>query len=190
MVTCGENTIPFLEICSVGLFSALFQSGDEIQHGDITRIGDFLTTLTSSNPSKISLLLDNKHEIQDVGHVVLVSNMPYIGRHYRVGADDAYSDGLLDVLFCTDVPKLDLMVGYILKRTETNAVDDPRIKHYRVRNLAIKTDPPMPVMVDGTACKEGTVRIGMLRHALTILTGSKKAATFGKLGDNSGTQRR
>jgi YegS/Rv2252/BmrU family lipid kinase len=190
MVTCRENKIPFLEICSVGLFSALFQSGDEIQHGDITRIGDFLTALTSSNPSKISLLLDNKHEIQDVGHVVLVSNMPYIGRHYRVGADDAYTDGLLDVLFCADVPKLNLMVGYILKKPDTNSIEDPRIKHYRVRNLVIETNPPMPVMIDGSVCKEGTVRIGIHRHALTILTGSKKAAASGKMGDNIGTQRK
>lgn len=180
IVTCGNNTIPFLEICSVGLFSALFQSGDEIQHGDISRIGDFLTTLTTSTPSKISLLLDNKHEIQDVGHMVLVSNMPYIGRHFRVGADDAYTDGLLDVFFCADIPKLDLMVGYILKKSETNAAEDPRIKHYRVRNLVIETNPPMPVMIDGLACNEGTVRIGIRRHALAVMTGSKKTDTSEK----------
>ncbi len=185
MVTCGNNTIPFLEICSVGLFSALFQSGDEIQHGDITRIGDFLTTLTTSNPSKINLLLDNKHEIQDVGHVVLVSNMPYIGRHYRVGADDAYADGLLDVMFCADVPKLDLMMGYMLKRPEFDVPVDSRIKHYKVRRLVIETHPPMPVMVDGSACKEGTVRIGIRRHALAIMTGSKKTDTSEKPEDNS-----
>ncbi len=173
IATCGENKIPFLEICSVGLFSALFQSGDGIQHGDITRIGDFLTTLTTSNPSKISLLLDNKHEIQDVGHVVLVSNMPYIGHNYRVGADDAYIDGVLDVLFCADIPKLDLMVGYMLKKSDTNIIEDPRIKHYRVRNLVIETNPPMPVMIDGSECKEGTVRIGIQPKTLKVITGSK-----------------
>jgi len=173
-VTCGEKTIPFLEICSVGLFSALFQSGDEIQHGDITRIGDFLKTLASSNPSKISLLLDNKHEITEAGHAVLVSNMTYIGRNYRVGADNSYTDGMLDVLLCTDIPKLDLMVGYILKRFETSASDASFIKHYKVHNLIIETTPPMPVMVDGVACKEGTVRIGIYHGVLKILAGSKK----------------
>lgn len=190
MVICGEKTIPFLEICSVGLFSALFQSGDEIQHGDITKIGDFVKTLTLSNPSKISLLLDSKHEIQDVGHAVLVSNMPYIGRNYRVGADDAYTDGMLDVLFCTDVPKIDLMVSYILKKAELTAAGVPCIKHYKVRNLVIETNPPMPVMIDGIVCKERAVRIGMCRHAVTILTGSKKADTSEKLGDISEIQRK
>lgn len=187
MVTCGNDIIPFLEICSVGLFSALFQSGDEIQHGDISRIGDFLSTLTTSSPSKISLLLDNKHEIQEEGHVVLVSNMPYIGRNYRVGADDAYTDGMLDVLFCADVPKLDLMMGYMLKKPESNIPVDSRIKHYKVRNLVIETHPPMPVMIDGSACKEGTVRIGIRRHALAIMTGPKEADV--KLGENNETQR-
>ncbi|MGI6085497.1 MAG: diacylglycerol/lipid kinase family protein [Acetivibrionales bacterium] len=177
IATCGNNTIPFLEICSVGLFSALFQSGDEIQHGDVSKIGDFLSTLTASTPSKISLLLDNKHEIQDVGYVVLVSNMPYIGRRFRVAADNAYTDGLLDVLLCTDVSKLDLMLGYILKKPDTNAAEDPRIKHYKVRNLVIETDPPMPIMIDGFTCKEGTVKIGIRRHALAVIAGTKETDT-------------
>ncbi|NLX64337.1 MAG: hypothetical protein GX022_06150 [Clostridiaceae bacterium] len=187
-VTCGDKTIPFLEICSVGLFSALFQSGDEIQHGDISRIGDFLKTLASSNPSKISLLLDNKHEIAEEGHAVLVSNMPYIGRNYRAGDDNSYTDGLLDVLLCTDIPKLDLMIGYILKRFETATSDIPFIKRYKVRDLIVETNPPMPVMVDGLACKEGTIRIGIYRRALTILTGSKKTAISARMEDNIETQ--
>ncbi|NLL66303.1 MAG: hypothetical protein GX236_01205 [Clostridiaceae bacterium] len=180
MVTCGDNTMPFLEVCSVGLFSALFQSGDDIQHGDITRIGEFLTTLTTSNPSKISLLLDNKHEIQDVGHAVLVSNMPYIGRQFRVGVDGAYNDGFLDVMFCADVPKLDLMVGYMLKKLKNPTTEISRIKQYKVRNLVIETHPPMPVMIDGSACKEGTVRIGIRRRALAVMTGEIAVDTSGK----------
>ena len=103
-------------------------------------------------------------------------------RHYRVGADDAYPDGLLDVLFCADGPKLDLMIGYIFKKSDTNSIEDPRIKHYRVRNLVIETNPPMPVMIDGSVCKEGKIRIGIRRHALTVLTGSKKAAISNKNG--------
>jgi len=187
-VTCGENTIPFLEICSVGLFSALFQSGDEIQHGDITRIGDFLKTLASSNPSKISLLLDNKHEITEEGHTVLVSNMPYIGRNYKAGDDNSHTDGFLDVLLCTDIPKLELMVGYILKRFGTATPDAPFIKRYKVRSLIIETNPPMPVMVDGVACKEGKVRIGLYHRALSIVAGSKKTAISARVGDNIETQ--
>lgn len=54
LVTCLSKTIPFLEVCSIGLFSALFSAGDGIQHGDISRLGEFLTTLTTASPSKIN----------------------------------------------------------------------------------------------------------------------------------------
>ncbi len=41
----GETTTPFLEVCSVGLGSALFASADDVQHGNLGRVGDFLATL-------------------------------------------------------------------------------------------------------------------------------------------------
>lgn len=169
MATCGDISTPFLEICSVGLFSALFSSGDDIQHGNIARIGDFLETLTTSPPSEIHLLVDNKLETQDLGHVVLIPNMPYIGRNYQVGSEDSFSDGLLDVLLCADVPKLELLIGYILKTPKINSGEDARIKHFRVRKVVIDTHPAMPVMADGKALGEGSVQIEILRHALAIM---------------------
>ena len=54
-------------------------------------------------------MLDDKQEIHSRGHVVLVSNMPYIGFHYQVGSAAAFKDGLLDVLFFADLSKLDLI---------------------------------------------------------------------------------
>lgn len=173
-VTCGKTTMPFIEICSVGLFSALFESGDDIQHGDISRIGDFLATLTTSTPSKIRLVLDKKNEIEALGHVVLVSNMPYIGRHYQVGYNEAYSDGFLDVVFYADVPKLDLMVGYILKLPGMNSSEDSRIKRFQVKNVVIESQPEMPVMVDGIALEKGRVQIEIKRHALAMIAGPVK----------------
>src|SRR5512140_2305133 len=106
MATCGKVTTPFLEACSVGLASALFPSVDDIQHGNLTKIGEFLATLTSTPPSKIHLLLDNDQEIDNVGHVALVSNMPYIGLHYQLASLDAFNDGFLDVLFFAELNKL------------------------------------------------------------------------------------
>lgn len=172
IATCGKVTVPFLEICSVGLFSALFKSGDDIQHGDIAKIGNFLATLTASTPSKISLLLDDKFEIKDVGHVVLVSNMPYIGRRFQVGSEGSYRDGLLDVIFCTDIPKLDLMVGYMLRLPGLNAAEDSRIKRFQVKKAVIETSPEMPVMADGIELNRGSVKIEIVRRALAIMAGS------------------
>ena len=168
MATCGIINTPFLEVCSVGLISSLFPSADDIQHGNLARIGDFLATLTASPPAEIHLLLDNNQEIHNLGHVVLVSNMPYIGLHYQVGSAASFSDGLLDVLFFADLSKLELL-GYVFQGVGVGKPEDPRIQHYHVRRVEIDTHPAMPVMADGTALGEGLVRIEVRRHALAVM---------------------
>jgi diacylglycerol kinase (ATP) len=170
MAACGQTNTPFLEVCSVGLISTLFPAADDIQHGNLARIGDFLATLAASPPAEIHLLLDNKQEIHNLGHVVLVSNMPYIGFHYQVGAATSFKDGLLDVLFFADLSKLDLL-NYIFQGVGVGRPEDPRIQHFRVRRVDIDTHPAMPVMADGDALGEGRVRIKVRRHALTVMAG-------------------
>jgi diacylglycerol kinase family enzyme len=170
MATCGKVTTPFLEACSVGLASALFPSVDDIQHGNLAQIGNFLATLATTPPSKIHLLLDNKKEIDDVGHVVLVSNMPYIGFHYQLGSLDSFKDGLLDVLFFAELNKLDLL-GYVLQGVGEGKPEDPRIQHYHVRKVDIETDPSMPVLTDGNMLGDGRVHLEVRRRVLSVMAG-------------------
>lgn len=182
IVTCGDISTPFIEICSVGLFSTLFPPGDDIQHGDIGRIGDFLATLTTSSPSEIHLLLDDKQEIQKLGHVVLISNMPYVGLHYQVGSLDSFNDGLLDVLFFADLSKLDL-INYVLKGPGKSTLEDHRIQHFRVRRVVIDTHPAMPIMADGITLGEGLVRIEVRRDALAVMVGPTASNVLTKSGE-------
>jgi diacylglycerol kinase (ATP) len=168
--TCAGITTPFLEVCSVGLVSTLFPSADDIQHGNLTRVGDFLATLASSPPADIHLLLDNKQEIRDRGHVLLVSNMPHVGFHYQIGAPSSFKDGLLDVLFFAELSKLELL-GYVLQGVGEGKQEDPRIQRYHVRRVEIDTQPAMQVMADGNALGEGPVSIAVQRHALSVMVG-------------------
>ncbi len=170
MATCGKTSTPFLEVCSVGLVSTLFPSVDDIQHGNLAQIGNFLSTLASSPPAEIHLSLDDKQEIHDRGHVVLVSNMPYIGLHYQLGTVDSFKDGLLDVLFFSDLSKLQLL-GYVLQGVGEGHPEDSRIQHFHVRRVDIDTHPAMPVMADGSALGEGLVRIEVRRRVLRVMAG-------------------
>ncbi len=170
MATCGRTSTPFLEACSVGLASNLFPSLDDIQHGNLGQIGNFLATLTGTPPAEIHLLLDNKQEIQALGHVVLVSNMPFTGLHYQLGSLASFGDGLLDVLFFADLNKLELL-GYILQGVGEGHPEDQRIQHFHVRRVDIDTQPAMPVMADGNSLGEGLVRIEVRRHALAVMAG-------------------
>jgi diacylglycerol kinase (ATP) len=168
IVQRGKVRMPFLEECSVGLVSTLFPSADDIQHGDLTRIADFLATLAAAPPAEIRLKLDGRQELHNKGHVALVCNMPYIGLHYRVSPSASFSDGLLDVLSFGDLSKLDLL-SYIFQVESLGKPTDPRIQHYRVRTVEIDTQPRMPVMVDGAPFGEGALRIEVRRRALSVM---------------------
>ena len=185
IATCGGKTMPFLEICSVGLFSALFEAGDQIQHGNISRIGDFLATLTASPPSRMHIILDGKKEITNTGHVLLVSNMPFVGRHFQVGSPDCFNDGLFDVLFCSDISKLDLLIGYMLKTPGINAENDSRVSNYQVSRLTVETQPAMAVMADGILLGEGPVQIEMQRQSLAVILPAATKKTE-ETGENNG----
>jgi diacylglycerol kinase (ATP) len=169
MVTCGTANTPFVEICSAGLMSALFPSGDDIQHGHLDRIGDFLATLATCAPSKIKMLLDNQQEIITTGHVVLISNMPYIGRHYQVGAEGAYQDGLLDILLFANLSKVGLLGCAFKEGTKIQDLEDPRIQRFRVRKAEIDTNPDMEIMADGSALGKGAIHVEVKHHSLAVM---------------------
>ncbi len=167
MACNGAETL-FIEICSVGLMSSVFPSIDDIQHGHLNKVGDFLSKLVTSTPSEIKLVFGNGQEIHETGHAVIVSNMPYIGRHYQVGDASAYRDGLLDVLLFADLTKMDLL-GHAMKGTNLLDSADPRIRHYLVRTIDITALPPMPVMADGLTLGEDPVHIEVQHHTLAVM---------------------
>ncbi len=179
--TCNNRIAHCIEVCSVGLITSLFPSADSILHGDLTQIGDFMSTIATSTPSEIQILLDNETEVTISAHVVLVSNMPYILRHFQVGSDDSFEDGLLDVLLFSDQSKLDLL-RHAIKDPGTDFKRDPHIQHYRARSIAIDTVPPMPIMADGIKIGDGSAKIDIQKSALTVLVPTEE--TNDKPGDN------
>lgn len=158
----------FMEVCSVGLTSALFPSADDIQHGNLSRVGDFLGTLVGTPASEIRLLLDGEKEVVSQGHIVLVSNMPYVGPNYHIAADASATDGFLDVQFFAEQSKLDLL-GHVIQTATAGATEDHRVRHYRVRSVEIEAEPPMAVMADGVLLGEGRVRVEVRQGALSVL---------------------
>ena len=180
--TCGSKVTHCIEVCSIGLFSSLFPSADDIRHGDFTRIGDFIATITTAPPSEIHVLTDNETEMTLSGHVVLVCNMPYILRHFQVGCKDSFEDGRMDVLFFADHSKLDLL-RCAIKSAGTDFEQDSRIQHDCVRSITIDTDPPMPIMADGIKIGEGSVKIDVQERALTVLVPKAETKARSKSGD-------
>lgn len=182
MIACGNTSASFLEVCSVGLLSAVFPACDEIQHGDLSKIGDFLAQLVANPVSEFHLILDQSREVTVKGHLLLISNMPYVMRHFEIGGVDALRDNLLDILVFADIPKFDLMKFGITGPTEKIAAD-PRIQHFRARFADITAVPAMPVMADGSSLGENSrIHVEVQKPGLTVLlpkSAEKRTKTAG-----------
>jgi diacylglycerol kinase (ATP) len=177
----GRASRWFLEDATLGLLSDIYPFADSVQHGDLTQIGNLLSTVVSSTPSRLRIILEGRKRIDMNAYMVLIANMPYIGPRFQISPDVSWNDNRLDVFVFSDMSKLDL-ISYAMQSTG-GAVEDTRIKHYRVKRLKIRSDPPMPVLADGMLLDPGLVTASVHPRALAIMGGAADTA----MGEKSAT---
>jgi len=119
------------------------------------------------------LTLDGHKQIDTNGHMVLVSNMAFIGPHFRISPKVSFKDRRLDVFVFSEMSKLNL-VSYVVQAL-AGPVEREEIKHYRVRKLKIHGSPQMPVLADGVPLGQGDISVAVRPHALTIMAGTTYA---------------
>lgn len=169
----GRASRWFLEAVTLGLLSDLYPAADDIQHGQLARIGELLAAFVSAIPARLKLTLDGGRTADPMAHMVLIANMPYLGPNFQVAPGVSYRDGRLDVFVFTEMDKLDLM-AYVMQSTSGGAVD-ARIHHYRVRQLTIEAHPAMAVLADGVPLGPGRVTIAIRPRALKVMAGTESA---------------
>jgi diacylglycerol kinase (ATP) len=166
----GRTNLWFLEAASVGLLSDLYPVADGIQHGDLAQIGGLLSTLVTASPSHLRLSLDGRVPIDTTAHLVLVANMPFLGPRFQISPNVSFRDNRLDVFVFSDMSMLNL-ITYAMQSTGGGA-DDSRIKHYRVKDITIESDPPMALIADGMPLGQGNLTATIHRHALRVIAGA------------------
>jgi len=165
----------FLEAASVGLASALYPAADEIQHGDLGKITEFISTLVAHAPSEIHLRLDDaQDEIVRQAHMVLVANMPYMGGNFQIAPDISFNDRRLDVVVYSNLSKLDLIGTAVQITTGTL---DQRVERFRAKKISITTKPAMPVMADGVMLKDGALTVTIRPHGLAVIANALQPTT-------------
>lgn len=166
----------FLEAGAIGLVSALFPSADDVQHGDLGKMAEFISTFVSAVPSEIRLRLNRQRkEIVTQGHMVIVANTPFMGVNYQIAPDILFNDRQLDVFVYADLSKRDLIAQAI--RSNTDA-PDARIQRFRAKKITITTKPAMPVMADGVFLGDGNVVVTLHPHRLRVMAGPAVAAVI------------
>lgn len=177
----GRSSRWFLEDATLGLLSDIYPFADSIQHGDLTQIGNLLSTVVSSTPSHLRIILEGCKKISINAYMVLIANMPYIGPRFQISPDVSWNDNRLDVFVFSDMSKMDL-ISYAMQST-SGAIEDTRVKHYRVKQLKIHSDPPMPVLADGMLLDPGPVTALVHPRALAVMGGAANTA----MGEQSAT---
>jgi diacylglycerol kinase (ATP) len=170
----GRSSRWFLEDATLGLLSDIYPFADSVQHGDLTQIGNLLSTVVSSTPSRLRMILEGRKQIDVNAYMVLIANMPYIGPRFQISPDVSWNDNRLDVFVFSDMSKLDL-ISYAMQST-SGAIEDARVKHYRVKQLKIHSDPPMPILADGMLLDSGPVTVQVHARALAIMGGAANTA--------------
>lgn len=161
----------FFEALSMGLMSEAHEAADDVQKGDLSKVGELVSTIVTSMPSRVDLRLDDKTQHEENVHVVLVANMPYIGANLHLAPDVSFSDNLLDVFLFSDMTKAQLIITAI--RSAAGPLDDS-VKHFRARKLKVTAEPEMAVTADGRPLGQGTLKIKLVPAALTVMAGSSR----------------
>lgn len=170
-VHCGHSRHWFLEAAALGLLSDLYPMADDIQHGDLAQIGGLLSTLISATPSRLRMSLDGHRHLDTTAHMMLITNMPFLGPHFQISPNVSFKDGRLDVFTFSDMGKLSMLSYAMLSRG--GLVEDAGIQHYRARHLRVVSNPPMPVLADGIQLGLGSLSVHVHPRALTVMAGTQ-----------------
>jgi len=169
-VHCGHSRHWFLEAAALGLLSDLYPLGDDFQHGNLAQIGGLLSTLVSSTPSRLRINLDRHKQLTMTAHMMLITNMPFLGPHFQISPEVSFNDGHLDVFTFSDMSKLNMLSYAML--SHGGLVEDAGIKHYRAKHIKIVSNPQMPVLADGILLGECPLSVHIHPRALTVISGS------------------
>jgi diacylglycerol kinase (ATP) len=170
---CGGRERWFLELFTAGLLTEVFEDAEALQKGNWGALGDLAAKFVGASPSTLHLALaddEGEHKTMEAeAHAVLAMNTPYLGANFQVADDIRYDDGCLDVFLYAGLNKLDLLAQGLA--IATDGAPDPRIRRLRARRLALRAEPPVPILVDGVNLGEGPASLQVHRAALKVLAG-------------------
>jgi diacylglycerol kinase family enzyme len=118
----------------------------------------------------LHIALDEHKHLDTTEHMLLISNMSFLGPHFQISPKVSFKDGYLDLFTFSDMSKLN-MISYAML-AQTGLVENFGIKHYRIKQLKIRSIPHMPILADGILLGKGSLSVHIYPRALTIVAGS------------------
>jgi diacylglycerol kinase family enzyme len=116
------------------------------------------------------MVLDKHKHLDTTAHMMLITNMPFLGPHFQISSRVSVKDGRLDVFTFSDMSKLNMISSAML--SQLGSTETIGIKHYRVQYAQIHSIPRMPVLADGLLLGEGSFSVQVHPGALKVMTSS------------------
>jgi diacylglycerol kinase (ATP) len=159
----------FFHVVAVGLTATIFPKVKKLPKGNLSQIGDAVSTLLKfeSNP-KVTLILDDESKVEVSTMLVTIANLPLIGAKNLVAPQASAEDGLLDVVVYPHFSKAQLL-AYFARTANEGISDESQLQRYQAHKVTIKAEPKLQVAADGIKLGKGTATIKFSRHSLYVI---------------------
>ncbi|HEV3321105.1 MAG TPA: YegS/Rv2252/BmrU family lipid kinase [Solirubrobacteraceae bacterium] len=164
----GEHT--FVGIASCGFDSDANRIANEAPAwlGNLVYAYGALRALAAWRPARFELVLDGRRHTF-TGYSVGAANSRAYGGGMYAAPDALLDDGLLDVPYCEQIPKLRFLTRILPKVFKGTHVREPSVHVLRGRELAIAADRPFTLYADGDPIGELPLRVSVLPAAVRVL---------------------
>jgi YegS/Rv2252/BmrU family lipid kinase len=165
------NGRPFIGIASLGFDSDANRIANEAPSrlGNLVYAYGALRALAAWKPARFQMSLDEGESQSFVGYSIGACNTKAYGGGMYAAPDAELDDGLLDVVFCEDVPKRRFLTQVMPRVFKGTHVELPEVHVLRARRLRVDADRPFDVYADGDPIGATPATIEVLPRALRVL---------------------
>ncbi len=164
----GEHT--FVGIASCGFDSDANRIANEAPSwlGNLVYAYGALRALAAWRPARFELVLDGQRRTF-TGYSVGAANSKAYGGGMYAAPDALLDDGLLDVPYCEQIPKLRFLTRILPKVFKGTHVREPSVHVLRGRELQLAADRPFTLYADGDPIGELPLSVSVLPAAVRVL---------------------
>jgi YegS/Rv2252/BmrU family lipid kinase len=164
----GKHT--FVGIASCGFDSDANRIANEAPSwlGNLVYAYGALRALAGWRPARFELVLDGQRHAF-TGYSVGAANSKAYGGGMYAAPDALLDDGLLDVPYCEQIPKLRFLTRILPKVFKGTHVNEPSVHVLRGRELQIAADRPFTLYADGDPIGELPLHVSVLPAAVRVL---------------------
>jgi YegS/Rv2252/BmrU family lipid kinase len=165
----GER--PFVGIASLGFDSDANRIANEAPSwlGQGVYAYGALRALAAWRPARFDLEIDGAPARSVTGFSVGMANNSAYGGGMYAAPDAQLDDGLLDLVFCREMPKRRFLTQVLPRVFKGTLLELPEIESIRARSVRISTDRPFVVFADGDPIGETPVTISVRADALRVM---------------------